>query len=165
MTPIYWIPVEAPGGLGIMPHPRGGDSLADEVRNWRSLGVHRIVSALELFEVMQFELEEEGPLCEGAGIAFHPFPILDRSVPDSAPATDTFIRGLAASVSSGNRIAIHCRMGIGRSGLLTASTLVALGLTPLEAFLRVSAARGCEVPDTREQFEWVHRFAERLRAP
>ncbi|HVT12762.1 MAG TPA: protein-tyrosine phosphatase family protein [Fimbriimonadaceae bacterium] len=164
MSPVFWIPIGIPGSLGIMPRPTGGDRLADEVMIWRTQGVHRIISALEAFEQTQLDLEEEGALCEAVGIAFDAFPIPDRSVPDSEQAADRFIGQIAAAVLNGQRIAVHCRMGIGRSGLLTASTLVALGCDPSEAFLRVSVARGVDVPDTREQYEWVQRFAVRIRS-
>ena len=57
---------------------------------------------------------------------------------------------------------VHCRQGIGRSGLLTACLLIASGATPEMAFQRISAVRGCPVPETMEQREWVHALASEL---
>ena len=39
-----------PGRLAIVPRPRGGDWLEDEVRAWREAGVDIVVSALEADE-------------------------------------------------------------------------------------------------------------------
>ncbi len=59
---------------------------------------------------------------------------------------------------------IHCRAGIGRSGMLAACVLVKAGLDPEAALQRVSEARGCPVPDTEEQRAWVFAFAEEIRS-
>lgn len=40
-TEIYWVPGPWPGRLGIIPRPRGGDWLGDEVRSWRASGLCR----------------------------------------------------------------------------------------------------------------------------
>jgi hypothetical protein len=145
VTPIYWIPIEAAGGLAIMARPRGGDWLVDEVRAWRSAGINLIVSALEPLEESYLELEEQSTVCLEHGIEFERFTMMDRTTPRLDANTCEAIERLAELVREGSRIAVHCRMGIG-SGLLCASTLVALGLDPGEALLRVAAARGVQVP-------------------
>jgi protein-tyrosine phosphatase len=159
VTPIHWIPIEAPGGLAIMARPRGGDLLDDEVRAWRTAGIDLVVSALEPLEQSFLELDREPDLCREHGIAFERFTMQDRTTPRLDEPTRIAIERLAGLVLEGKRVAIHCRMGIGRSGLICASTLVAMGLDPSEALLRVEAARGVPVPDTREQAEWVYDFA------
>src|SRR5262249_25284547 len=58
---------------------------------------------------------------------------------------------------------IHCRAGIGRSGLVGAAVLLHCGFTVREAFAAISKARGVQVPDTAEQSEWLSRRIERLR--
>jgi hypothetical protein len=40
--------------------------------------------------------------------------------------------------------------------------LIHAGETPAIAIQRVSAARGCAVPETAEQQRWIQRFAEDL---
>ncbi len=54
-------------------------------------------------------------------------------------------------MTEGKHIAIHCRIGIGRSAMIAAATLVALGEAIERAFALVQEARGYEVPDTSEQ--------------
>ena len=46
---------------------------------------------------------------------------------------------------------VHCRQGIGRSGLVAACLLVRKGISPGAAVEMVSAARGVSVPETTEQ--------------
>jgi protein-tyrosine phosphatase len=60
---------------------------------------------------------------------------------------------------AGKTVAVHCRMGIGRSALIAACLLKSQGIGVDEAFAMISRARGFSVPDTEEQREWVQGFA------
>jgi protein-tyrosine phosphatase len=62
---------------------------------------------------------------------------------------------LALRLEEGAAVAVHCRMGIGRSCLVAASLLRLGGVASEEAWRQVEAARGCAVPDTAEQRAWV----------
>jgi len=64
-------------------------------------------------------------------------------------------------IAAGKSAAVHCRAGIGRSGLIAASILKTFGLEVSQAFALIAATRGVAVPDTTEQHDWVLRF-ERL---
>lgn len=161
-TELYWIEGPWPGKLAILPRPRGGDWLEDEIREWRVAGIDVVVSLLTSNEVAELELGQESRLCEVHGIEFRSFPIVDRSVPASRKATLDFVKKLAKLLAEGKSIAIHCRQGIGRSALIAASLLVLTGIAPEAAFLRVSEGRGCSVPETSEQRQWLMEFA-RLR--
>ncbi len=159
-TELYWIEGPWPGKLAILPRPRGGDWLEDEVRGWRAAGVDVVVSLLTSDEVADLELAQEGSLCEAHGIAFCPFPIVDRSVPASRKATLDFVKKLAKLLTEGKSVAIHCRQGIGRSALIAACLLVLSGMIPETAFVRVSEGRGCSVPETSEQRQWLMELAQ-----
>jgi protein-tyrosine phosphatase len=63
-------------------------------------------------------------------------------------------------------VAVHCRMGIGRSALIAACLLKSQCIGVDKAFAMIARARGFSVPDTEEQREWVKAFAEfRSRRP
>jgi hypothetical protein len=49
-------------------------------------------------------------------------------------------------------------------GLLAACLLVSTGLSPEAAFGQLTQARGCPVPETSEQRQWVEGFAPELVA-
>ncbi len=61
---IYWIPVIAAGRLAIMPRPRSGDWLADEISAWDREGLNVVVSLLESHEVKELGLGDEATLCK-----------------------------------------------------------------------------------------------------
>jgi len=157
---LYWIEGPWQGKLAILPRPRGGDWLEDEIQGWRAAGVDVVVSLLTSDEVADFDLAREGSLCKARGIDFRQFPIVDRSVPASRRATLDFVKKLAKLLADGKSIAIHCRQGIGRSALIAAGLLVLFGIDPKVAFQRISEARGCSVPETSEQRQWLMEFAQ-----
>jgi protein-tyrosine phosphatase len=165
-TELYWIEGPWPGRLAIMPRPRGGDWLEEEITSWRRLGIVVIVSALTEEENEELDLIREKELCREAGIDFIAFPVNDRGVPASAKATLELARRLERGLARGEKVAIHCRQGVGRAALLAACVLAASGMDAATAFTRIAVARGCAVPDTSEQREWVMRFArDMLAAP
>ena len=77
-TEVYWIAGPWPGRLAIVPRPRGGDWLEDEVRSWRDAGLDVVVSLLTPEEITEFELDQEERWCQAHGVQFHSLPILDR---------------------------------------------------------------------------------------
>lgn len=152
---VYWIESNWPGKLAIIPRPRGGDWLEDEVAAWKEAGLDVIVSLLEADEAADLDLRQEGKLTRGAGLEFISFPIIDRNIPASRKETLALLQLLLGRLTDGKSVGVHCRQGIGRSALVASSLLVLSGLTPEQAFQRVGAARGCVVPETSEQREWV----------
>jgi protein-tyrosine phosphatase len=157
-TEVYWIEGPWPGRLAISPRPRGGDWLEDEIRAWSISGVDVVVSLLTLDETRNLGLTEESQLCRSFNISFISFPIEDRMVPTSHDDAVNLVSVVERLLFEGHSVVIHCRGGIGRSGLLAASLLVTAGLVPEEAMRRVSAARGISVPETDEQIQWVKDF-------
>ena len=156
---IYWVPEMKAARLAVMPRPRGDDWLGDEVSGWHAAGIDHVVSLLEMHEVRELGLAEEAALCEQNGVGFVSFPIADRSVPSSLHAAAGLIRSIEARLAQGEAVAIHCRAGIGRSGLMAACVLVNLGVPQSEVFPRISRGRGIQVPDTPAQVEWLARYA------
>jgi protein-tyrosine phosphatase len=156
---IYWIDGPWPGRLGILPRPRGGDWLDDEIRSWKNAGVDVVVSLLMPDEVMEFDLGKEGESCKNQGMEFLSFGIPDQSVPASRRETSELLKRIDGFLVAGRCVAIHCRQGIGRSGLLAACLLILWEAKPSDAVTQVSLARGCETPETAEQREWLAEFA------
>jgi protein-tyrosine phosphatase len=54
---------------------------------------------------------------------------------------------------------VHCRQGIGRSGLIAAGLLIESGLDSDGAIRRVSQARQVPIPETVRQKRWIDSFA------
>jgi protein-tyrosine phosphatase len=164
-TELYWIPGSWPGRLAIMPRPRGGDWLEDEVRAWRQSGIDLIVSLLADEEIAHFELADEAALCRSQGIEFLSFPIPDRGVPRAREAFAELVSRLAGALAEGKNAAVHCRQGIGRASMVAISVLIRLGMEPEEAIRQVAGSRGCEIPETPEQRRWILDFARTMAQP
>ena len=162
---LYWIDGPWQGRLAIVARPRGGDWLEDEVRSWACSGLQVIVSLLTAEETAAFELTNEADLCRSSGIEFVSFPIPDREVPSSRTDALRLVKGLDEYLATGKAVGIHCRQGIGRSGLVAACLLVSSSVPLAVAFNRISEARGRPIPETNEQREWVQAFAPQLVTP
>jgi protein-tyrosine phosphatase len=159
---VYWIDGPWPGRLAIVPRPRGGDWLDDEVRSWRDSGLDVVVSLLTPDEVREFELEQEEAKSRSQGIQLCSFPIPDRGVPATRRRFITLIDRLKEALRSGKSVAVHCRQGIGRSALVAASLLVSEADDLDGAIARISSSRGRPVPDTVEQVDWVRDLGQTL---
>ena len=85
-------------------------------------------------------------------------------MPPDAPSTDALLGSLSAHLAAGRGVAVHCRMGLGRSAVITACLLVRSGRTSEKAFEQIVASRGFPVPDTDEQREWLAAFARQHAA-
>jgi len=161
---VYWIAGPWRGRLAILPRPRGGDWLEDEIRSWHLAGINVVVSSLMSDEITELDLTREAELCQANGMEYIAIPIKDREVPSSLAVIAEMVRQLESKLAEGKHVAIHCRAGVGRSALLAACLLAASGLDLDRAFGRIREARGCSVPDTPEQREWVARFARDFSA-
>jgi hypothetical protein len=160
MSPVTYV-IEGPwtGQLAIVPRPRGGDWLEDELRGLKNGGFDTVLSLLTPEEAKDLGISDEPDATAKSGMQFFNFPIPDLGVPDEAPATRALLRSMLDKLQNGKHIAIHCRQGIGRSGLIAASLLVMAGIDPLVALRKVSAARGFEVPETAQQRDWIIELA------
>jgi protein-tyrosine phosphatase len=148
--------------LAITPRPRGYDWLVDDIRLLKRAGVDVLVSALTHYETEDMGLLEERQCCQNYGLEFLSFPIEDRSVPASFSEFDGLLNSLTDRLRKGKAVGVHCRAGIGRSSMIVASALIRDGLSVDSAFRAIQDARGCSVPDTAEQRQWVERYSSRF---
>ena len=153
---VYWIPETKAGKLAIMPRPRGNDWLEDELRAWQRDGIDSIVSLLMPNEAFGLGLSAEKAICDQLDIKFEQYPIVDRNVPTSKRATVELAGRINQQLNNGDGVAIHCRMGMGRSASIVACVLLMQGMSPRNVFDAIAVARGVKVPDTPAQVEWVH---------
>jgi protein-tyrosine phosphatase len=135
--------------------PRGGDWLDDEIKGWRQAGLDVVVSLLEEQEAAQFELSHEGEVAESKSVRFISFPIPDRGVPASTREALSLFSTIATALEEGKNVAVHCRQGIGRSGLIAAGVLLTSGMGVEKALEVVGAARGETSPETPTQLQWI----------
>ena len=129
---VYW--VDGPwwfGKLALAARPRGGDWLAEEVAVWKSAGVGAVLSLLTPEEERELDLvrmrEEEKKKTEGLGLEFWSLPIEDRQVPDSDTKFGAALNLVDTRLSAGGNVLVHCRQGVGRTGLVAVCLLMKHG--------------------------------------
>lgn len=164
LTGLFPVPTPYPGRLAVAPRPRGGEWVAEEMHGWRAAGIDTVVSLLTPDEVAEFDLGREPAEAAATGMRFVSLPVEDRGTPASPEAFRAVVEDVAAELAAGRGVAVHCRQGIGRAGLVAAGVLVIAGLTADEAVARLTAARGRPVPETPAQRRWLDEFTAGLTA-
>lgn len=147
----YWITSQ----LAIVPRPQGDDLLDEEMSALKEAGINVVVSMLQKDEARRAGLEREASCAQEQGLQFINFPIPDGGVPLDTFSFMEFLKDLENLLARGKRVGVHCRASIGRSSVTSASLLIRSGIPPERAWLQISVARDCEVPDTTEQRDWV----------
>lgn len=138
-----------------MAKPVSGEWIEDEFIGIREWGIDRIVSLLERHEEIELGLKEERSIATNFDMEFLSYPIPDRGLPESVDEYLRFSKRLYSDLAGGVNTVIHCRAGIGRTGLVAAGVLLYCGFEPTEALNHISDKRGVKVPDTQEQIDWI----------
>jgi len=162
VTKLYWLNGPWKGRIALAARPRGGDWLKEDVADWKRAGIQAVLSLLTPEEQTELELQDEPDEVRKHGLKFSSFPIPDMQVPRTEAKLSETLDSMTAHLSAGRDVLVHCRQGIGRTGLMAACLLIKSGMSPGAAVESVSAARGLAVPETPEQREWIERYAPAL---
>lgn len=161
---FYEIELIGSGFLAVMAKPVSGEWVDDEFSGLSNAGIRQVVSLLEDHEAHEVGLADERQICEKHGLQFVSYPIPDRGLPATVSGFTDLAKAIYHETAGGLNTVIHCRAGIGRTGLLAAGVLLRAGFEVDEAFAQISERRGVEVPDTEEQRAWlVEHFEEVTR--
>ena len=157
---IYLVTSSLPGKLFIMPKP-SSEWLEDDVKHLNNIGINTLVSLLEPKEAADLKLENEQSICIQNSITFLTFPIQDRNLP-STNSFDRLIKQVVNKLKEGESVAIHCRAGIGRSGVVVSCALTHFGYSAQQAIKLTSTARGVQIPDTQEQKKFIEHYESQV---
>lgn len=171
---VDFLPAEAcpvPGRIGLTLAPGKKDDSwerdleADLERLHGTFGASVLVSLLGNPELAELGIADLGWIAHTRGIRTWQLPVVDGGVPEAAEHVMRLVRGALAVLGAGENVVVHCRGGLGRSGLFAACCLVALGHAPRAAIGIVRTARpGAVENSSQEQF--IERFAQQWkRAP
>lgn len=152
---IYQVECIGSGFLAVMAKPIAGEWIEDEFSGIAYEGIRQIVSLLEPHESYELGLQNEEMLAIQYGMEYISFPIKDRHLPSSLKQFSELTTNLYHQIASGKNTVIHCRSGIGRSSLVAGGVLLHCGFTAKHAFEHISQKRGVQVPDTKEQTNWL----------
>ena len=148
-------------GLTICPGKKDGPAgwdrdLGEDLRVIRDWGASAVVTLIEDHELRILGIEGLGDEVQGRGMAWMHPPIRDVDIPDARFEHAWQVAGpaLHRRIDNGERILIHCRGGLGRTGLVAGLILVERGLTPGKAIDAVRAVRPHTI-ETRTQGAYV----------
>lgn len=153
--PLLINAVEAPGGgqIGMTLCPGkqqagavSGDWVRDlaldllVVRDW---GAAAVLTLMEPEELVRYGVPHIGTCVEQLGMEWFNTPIPDFDVPGTAFETswpDVGMR-LRQHLAAGRKVLVHCRGGLGRSGMIAARLLAELGVPAADAVRQIRRAR------------------------
>ena len=118
---------------GVRVHQHNGVSrkhlVADieELQNW---GVNGVVSFIEAHEFKMNKVEELPALLKEAGIWWLHLPIIDMEITNQEFEDEWAVQGerIRHALRIGERVALHCYAGLGRTGMIGARLLVEMGM-------------------------------------
>jgi ADP-ribosyl-[dinitrogen reductase] hydrolase len=162
--PLQIASLDTPGGgrIGMTFCPGKQDALAitgpwardldTDLAAIRAWGASALVTLMETHELEHLEVGRLGEAAKSIGLDWYHLPIRDVSVPSGAFETQWRTSGeeLRGRLLGGQSLVVHCRGGLGRTGLIAARLLIELGEVPRKALQRVRSARPGAV-ETREQ--------------
>ncbi|MHA3053472.1 phosphatase domain-containing putative toxin [Acinetobacter sp. ANC 4640] len=117
--------------------------LNDALMTLKSAGVDALITVMPDSELAENNVSNIAELCEQHGLAWFHLPVAD----DCAPQADFESKWenqkpeILHRLKDGERIAIHCKGGSGRTGLIAAVLLTSLGLPLAEATTQIQALR------------------------
>jgi protein-tyrosine phosphatase len=149
-TPFAIATITLPTGarIGICRLPLADDLAA--IARWRAAIVVSLAPLAELEALGAAALPQQ--LANVAG-AWRHCPVVDFGVPDASVDWSALSQELHGALDAGNGVLLHCRGGLGRSGMIALRLLVERGMDAGGAFGAVRAVRPGAV-ETDAQLAW-----------
>jgi ADP-ribosyl-[dinitrogen reductase] hydrolase len=124
-----------------------------DIQAVKSWGATTWLNLLTDKEMLDLKVEDLGIAVKRSGMRYFCLPIEDVDVPDATFEKSWKTAGaqLREELMRGGKVLIHCRGGLGRSGMIAARLIVELGAeSPEDAILRVRVSRPGAI-ETRAQ--------------
>ncbi|MDP3815261.1 dual specificity protein phosphatase family protein [Pseudomonas sp.] len=133
-----------PGQLIFTPCPGTKDSsIASALATLKQAGAEALLTLMPTAELELNGASELPALCAELGLAWLQLPVADEQVPlaDFDAAWEQAREQIRELLADGRSIAIHCKGGSGRTGLIAARILIDQGIARSEAISLVQALR------------------------
>lgn len=128
-----------------------------DVARIRAWGAKALITLTTATELRALGVPELGEAIGRAGLEWHHLPIRDMAAPDRAWEAQWQVVALPIhrALSSGARVVVHCKGGLGRAGTVAARLLIDRGVAPTAAIEAVRQARPGAI-ETRAQETYLH---------
>ena len=126
--------------------------LDDDLRRLREhYGTRLLVSLLEASEFEKLGTPDLLDRARAHGLETAWLPTVDGSAPNSMDDFLQLVEQILGNAREGRTVVIHCRGGLGRTGLAAACCLVAVGHAPPEAVRLVRKVRPGSVENQKQE--------------
>ncbi|MCQ2036311.1 cyclin-dependent kinase inhibitor 3 family protein [Stutzerimonas kunmingensis] len=148
------------GKLVFTPCPGTKDTSLDEALvTLKQAGASAVITLMPLSELAANGVEHMAKRCQALGLGWFHLPVADEQVP-----LEDFGRGWKESrqqildlLAAGQSIAIHCKGGSGRTGLIAARILIEAGIPRVDAIALVQALRPKAIQHPAH-INWINQF-------
>lgn len=142
-----YFPLECPGQRGTLlltPCPGSLEvSLDQALRELKAAGATAVISLMTQPEMAKHRVERMPTQCAAVGLEWFHLPVEDEGAP-----TDAFVKAWPAvsarvheCLDAGNSVAVHCKGGSGRTGVVAAHILIERGVPANEAMGQIKVLR------------------------
>lgn len=140
------LPADVSGTLSLTGLPDTDLRLAGFLAAARMARVSRVVILVQADEIARLAPPYAAELASGRlPFRIDHFPIRDFGIPDDMAGFVRCAQRTASALRYGEAVVVHCRGGIGRTGMMAQAVLVALGMTRQDAEQRIAdAGSHCE---------------------
>lgn len=134
-------------------------NLSEDIETIREWGAQTVITLMEDFELTTLHVSKIGEAVKNAGMEWRHWPVIDQSAlrTRNQQKHDPWAvqcREILLKLASGEKIFVHCRGGLGRTGTLAARLLIENGLLAEDAIKEVRKARKGAI-ETIEQEEYL----------
>ena len=143
------LPLRA-GTLALCAAPAGPEARAALA----ALAPALVVSMTEADESQALGLADLPGWLAARGIGWQPFPVADFAIPPPGADWARLAARANAALAAGQTVLLHCRGGLGRSGMVALRLMIEAGEEPGAALARLRAARQGAV-ETAAQEGWA----------
>ena len=144
------------GVLALCPLPGAGGALTRDLAQIAGFAPALVISMTEERERAELGAADLPDRLAARGIGWAPFPVPDFGTPAAGAGWDAVSTRAKAVLDAGGRVLVHCRGGLGRSGMAVLRLLVERGEDPAAALARLRAVRPGAV-ETEAQRIWASR--------
>lgn len=159
-------------GLTICPGKKGASSISSKMhdrsllQDMINLSSHAdvIVNLIPDHELESLGLswEEYDATARHVGLIPQRWAFEDNTTPLDDVGTLRFVRDLVEQLNHGVNVVVHCKGGLGRSGLIAGCAMREAGMEPSAVFDALRRARGPLCPSTADQRRYVENWPRGL---